>query len=583
MTDTTHTPRLLWILAAATLVTSLHLICAAPARAQAPTITMETTEGQAASGTWLGGSPPFNAYATAPSGIRSMTVSVDGNVVTSQPFPCDYGYPVPPCHNHGVSFFLPTTRYSDGRHTLTTEAVEAFGAAATASVPLLVDNTPPAPPGDVVVEGGIGWRAQPAWRIAWTNPKQQFAPITAVRYRLCPADADSGDPRVAALAKAECLSGEFAGRELTRLPEPFQVPKPGLWTLRVWLVDAAGNSNEDAAVVVAGLGYDPTPPQVGGFAAQDPNDPARVTVGASDDGAPLTGGAIELQRVGSRTWRPLTTDVSGGGISALVDDETLRKGRYRMRATVINAAGLQHGTDRGADGSAKTVRLPIRLGSRLQAGRRVGKVCRGRGAKRRCRYKLRRRVPVELGRRITLRARLTANGTPIKQQPLEVWQRLSVAGAAWQPIGTVQTNTRGRVRYKTPKGPARQLRFRYPGTPLMRGDNATIALRVQAKSSLTVSRRSVINGEYVMFSGRLKGQPVPAAGVLVELQVRSRGKWRTFAQPRANATGAWKYQYRFETVSGGARFRFRARVRRQTGYPYATGSSRVLGVRVHGL
>ena len=69
----------------------------------------------------------------------------------------------------------------------------------------------------------------------------------------------------------------------------------------------------------------------------------------------------------------------------------------------------------------------------------------------------------------------------------------------------------------------------------------------------------------------------------MELQVRSRRKWRTFAQPRANAEGKWEYQYRFETVSTGARFRFRARVRRQAGYPYATGSSRPIAVRVHGL
>ena len=78
----------------------------------------------------------------------------------------------------------------------------------------------------------------------------------------------------------------------------------------------------------------------------------------------------------------------------------------------------------------------------------------------------------------------------------------------------------------------------------------------------------MINGEYVTFRGRLKGGRIPAAGALVELQVRSRGKWRTFAQPRANAAPArWRYQYRFETVRGGARFRFRARVRRQAGYP----------------
>ena len=182
-----------------------------------------------------------------------------------------------------------------------------------------------------------------------------------------------------------------------------------------------------------------------------------------------------------------------------------------------------------------------------------------------------------------MRGRLTVARRPGKHQPLELWQRASVAGAQWRRIGSVQTNARGRVRYKTGRGVARQLRFRYPGTALIRGADGTVELRVRAKSTLRVSRRDVINGEYVTFRGRLKGRRRPPAGLLVELQVRSRGAWRTFAQPRANAAGAWRYQYRFETVSANARFRFRARVRRQAGYPFATGSSRTLGIRVHGL
>ena len=149
----------------------------------------------------------------------------------------------------------------------------------------------------------------------------------------------------------------------------------------------------------------------------------------------------------------------------------------------------------------------------------------------------------------------------------------------------MQTNRRGRFRYKAAKGVGATAAVPLPRhARTSAATTRTVALRVQAKTTLAVSRRRVINGEYVTFSGRLKGGHRPPTGVLVELQVRSRGKWRTFAQPRADgATGAWKYQYRFETVSGGARFRFRARVRRQAGYPFATGSSRTIGVSVHGL
>ena len=66
--------------------------------------------------------------------------------------------------------------------------------------------------------------------------------------------------------------------------------------------------------------------------------------------------------------------------------------------------------------------------------------------------------------------------------------------------------------------------------------------------------------------------PVSTPGKVGEQTVRADG-----------AKGAWSHQYRFETVRGGARFRFRARIRRQAGYPFATGNSRTIRVSVHGL
>ena len=385
------------------------------------------------SGTWVGGTESFQVGASSPRGVRSITVAVDGVRQDGQVFPCHR--PVQPCQSpEYVGALLATASFADGVHTATVQAVDSDGAVSSLSVPVRFDNTPPAPPSNPVVDGGVGWRAQPEWRISWTNPAQQFAPLGGMRYKLCPAEADSSDPIVAAKAKTECVSGEYAApdlqaiwwapdvrdswlpaarrHDLTRLPEPFRLPKPGLWTLRVWLVDAAmragvdprrelviGNSNPDAPMVVSGLGYDPTPPQVAGFAAQDPSDPARVFVGASEDISPLAGGAIEVQRFGSEVWRPLATEVRADGISAFVDDERLRRGRYRLRATVTNAAGLQQGTDRGTDGELKTLELPIRTASRLQAGRRVGTVCRRHGRRRQCSWKLARGVALPLGRR----------------------------------------------------------------------------------------------------------------------------------------------------------------------------------------
>ena len=50
-----------------------------------------------------------------------------------------------------------------------------------------------------------------------------------------------------------------------------------------------------------------------------------------------------------------------------------------------------------------------------------------------------------------------------------------------------------------------------------------------------------------------------------------RKQWRTFAAPRTNKKGTYKFKYRF--MAGAATWRFRARVRRDSSYPYELGYS----------
>jgi hypothetical protein len=99
-----------------------------------------------------------------------------------------------------------------------------------------------------------------------------------------------------------------------------------------------------------------------------------------------------------------------------------------------------------------------------------------------------------------------------------------------------------------------------------------------------VNRRAVVNGEDVMFNGRVRGAPIPSVGKLVELQAFSRGTWRTFATPRANSRShRWRYRYRFTATRGTVRYRFRAVVPAEGGYPFVRGASRSVLVLVRGL
>jgi hypothetical protein len=128
------------------------------------------------------------------------------------------------------------------------------------------------------------------------------------------------------------------------------------------------------------------------------------------------------------------------------------------------------------------------------------------------------------------------------------------------------------------------LRFRYVGTPLIRARTTDVEIHVRATTSIATSRRSVVNGEEVVLRGRVAGRPLPPVGKLVQLQAFSRGHWLTFATPRANPrTGRWTYRYRFTATRGTVRYRFRARVPKENGFPYSAGTSRFAYVTVRGL
>ena len=190
------------------------------------------------------------------------------------------------------------------------------------------------------------------------------------------------------------------------------------------------------------------------------------------------------------------------------------------------------------------------------------------------------------GRTIRLSGRLTTPGAnPVAGAAVEVWERVALPDAPWTRVATVPTSRTGRFVFKALRGPSRLVQFRYYGTPTVRPRISTVELLIRGSSSL--GRRAIAASSTATRSSSVAtfaGRPLPPQGKLVELQVYTRRKWRTFAQPRADATtGRWSYRYRFESVRGNLRFKFRARVREETGYPYELGTSPRLSVLVRGV
>lgn len=514
-------------------------------------------------------------------GIMVTRLYVDGNVVQTQDYRdqswpewvrCNFTRPRPCTDIQPGGLALDSSSLADGGHTMRVEAVDTAGNVAAVERPIGVDNTPPGKAGAVGVEGGDQWRSRNDFTARWSNPGGQVAPIARAHYRICRAGGDGS-----------CTEGSAAAEGISGLAG-LSVPGPGDYTLRVWMEDAAGNQDADRASDPVHLRFDDEAPS----AVFDPIDlahPTQVTVALGDRGAGVASAALEIQGAGQRQWHELGASIQGDRLVAEIDDLALPDGLYELRAHVRDAAGNQRTSDRRRDGSKMELRLPIRLSSRIgvSAARRPAR-CRPRRHHRRPRCASRRLgVSIEVrGRGELVRGLLQAGSDqPVPRGAVAVTEQLRTGGEI-KSQATIRTDVLGRFAYRVGPGASRAIRFRYAGTALVKPAVATVNVLVPARSSISVDRRTAFNGEEVAFQGTLRGGYLPEGGKLIDLLAYYRGGWRTFATTRTDAAGRWSYRYRFGATRGLVRYRFRARIRRETAFPFELGYSPIVQVIVRG-
>jgi hypothetical protein len=183
----------------------------------------------------------------------------------------------------------------------------------------------------------------------------------------------------------------------------------------------------------------------------------------------------------------------------------------------------------------------------------------------------------------TVRGTLTApSGEPIANATVFVGQQPE--GQEWRLDGAVRTDSAGDFIYRpTSRHPNRQLRAVYFPFSDSHENVASdpLDLRVRAGMTLHVSRRSLRNGQRLVFTGRILGT-LPAAGVAVTLQAKVGKNYRSFRQLRASSGtgGRIRTAYRFERTTGPVRYRFRLKIVRQAGLPFQSGVSPVVAVSV---
>jgi hypothetical protein len=529
-----------------------------------------------ARGEWVGGVQPLTYDASDNVGVQKVEAVGSGTSSGTHQRPCSFASLDQvyadriPCPNGPGTISVSTTFLPDGTSPVVVRAQDPAGNAGdSAPITARIDNSPPGRV-DVSVEGGDHWRNRNDFAATWVNPPEaDRAPIAGITYQLCTAEAGS------------CTRTSQAGADIARLA--MQVPGPGEWKLSLWRHDAAGNETDAAASVPVALRFDPEPPQLA-FEAPSATDPTLITVPVTDTVSGVASGAIEISPSGSGVWHALPVQHDGQRLTARIDDAALPAGGYQLRARASDQAGNEASTDRRVDGEPMALTLPLRVGADMRAGFEQTRTVPRRGKRkgfRRVRV-LRPAIRIRPGKEAQVAGRLVnRDGDGIGGAEIQV-----LSGSSTSPeqlVATLQTDGEGRYRYSAAGNSSRTLRFVYGGSLLVLPAERTIRMTVPARTSLRVNRSRVLNGQAVMFSGRLQTQPPPPGGKLVELQARLSDRWQTFRTTRTNDVGRWTIGYRFKRTRGVQRFRFRARLPEEASYPFAAGGSPSIGVRVRGL
>jgi len=196
----------------------------------------------------------------------------------------------------------------------------------------------------------------------------------------------------------------------------------------------------------------------------------------------------------------------------------------------------------------------------------------------------RKRQTVRYHRKISVRGRLiNASGNPISGAEVRLLTRDLRQGASAIDRKGLRTGSDGSFRVTVRAKASRQLQFawRARSNDVRFSANGYLTLKARASGALRVRPRAVRVGRSVRLTGRLKG--VRRAGVPIVLQGKLRGarRFQTFADTTSRRRGTFKGRYTFRSAgSRGRTFVFRARIRRAPGFPYETGVTRTVRVRV---
>jgi hypothetical protein len=174
---------------------------------------------------------------------------------------------------------------------------------------------------------------------------------------------------------------------------------------------------------------------------------------------------------------------------------------------------------------------------------------------------------------------MTPAGTPIGGAVVQVFDTPSYERAPTRTLGTARTAANGVFSFRVPAStPSARLTFAYSaqlGAPAP-SVTALLQLTVPASLSLKVTPRTTQEGGRIVFSGKLRGAPLPPGGKQLVLEARTlMGPWRQFQTLSTGLGGSYRASYRFR-LAGPIDYQFRAVSRQEADFPYGEGASNVV-------
>jgi hypothetical protein len=202
----------------------------------------------------------------------------------------------------------------------------------------------------------------------------------------------------------------------------------------------------------------------------------------------------------------------------------------------------------------------------------------------------------------TIRGTLSGSGSAVGAANICLYEQIDAPAEIRQLAQVTKTRSDGGFALQIPAGPSRayDVVYRNDSSVLER---RSLYLEAVAVPNLQVSKKKLKNRKAVGFYGEIPG---PRAGhrtvglqALAGKKCRKKGKkggkrrvkpkgprcrlkWRTFKVLTTNNEGRFAGKYRFTQTRGKVRYRFRAAIAKQNGYPYAPGVSAEQQVRVRG-